>query len=308
MIIVDDLEAFNVGDAEELIAHVYLRPRFRESRMPFRFRQSVRGDDQVNRARFQLNSYAEIEVDIDGVVGVGHLTSGAYRATSDDVDIDPQMPFVLRPGEARSWSEGIDLTMINLSLTDLERFATGDEATGSGLRFDGVAPITSDLGRHWSAVVATTRTMFDEPDLLRNDLIRRRAVDLLLSTALLAFPIKSVDTSRTHGNVLPAAVRRAMAFIEENAGSPIGVTEIARAARLSPRGLQSAFQSHVGISPAAALRRVRLDAVHEALLRGDPTTTSVAEIARRWGFHHLGRFAGTYHDEYGEHPNQTLRR
>jgi AraC-like DNA-binding protein len=59
----------------------------------------------------------------------------------------------------------------------------------------------------------------------------------------------------------------------------------------------------------AQLRDARLSAARQDLLDGDPTNgATVAEIARRWGFAHLGRFARAYRDAYGETPAQTLRR
>ena len=36
--------------------------------------------------------------------------------------------------------------------------------------------------------------------------------------------------------------------------------------------------------------------------------SSVAMIAHACGFQHLGRFAQSYYEVYGEHPSQTLRR
>jgi AraC-like DNA-binding protein len=34
---------------------------------------------------------------------------------------------------------------------------------------------------------------------------------------------------------------------------------------------------------------------------------SVSEVAFRWGFTHLGRFAGAYKERFGVPPSQTLR-
>jgi transcriptional regulator GlxA family with amidase domain len=48
--------------------------------------------------------------------------------------------------------------------------------------------------------------------------------------------------------------------------------------------------------------------VRAALSSADPTTTSVAEISRRYHFNELGRFAGYYRTHYGETPSATLRR
>jgi AraC-like DNA-binding protein len=43
------------------------------------------------------------------------------------------------------------------------------------------------------------------------------------------------------------------------------------------------------------------------LLEGQDTD-DVTVIAERWGFSHLGRFAGNYQKIFGEKPSQTLRR
>ena len=45
---------------------------------------------------------------------------------------------------------------------------------------------------------------------------------------------------------------------------------------------------------------------HELLEPGD-AAEGVAEVAFRWGFTHLGRFAARYAELYGETPSQTLR-
>ena len=53
----------------------------------------------------------------------------------------------------------------------------------------------------------------------------------------------------------------------------------------------------------------RLAAAHQDLLDADPAGgASVAEIAHRWGFAHLARFAERYRQAYGEKPSETLRR
>lgn len=67
------------------------------------------------------------------------------------------------------------------------------------------------------------------------------------------------------------------------------------------------FRKHRDCTPIEYLRRVRLDHAHRDLVGGDRHTTSVAEVARRWGFAHLGRFAIYYRDEYGRSPHETLR-
>ncbi|EME55021.1 AraC family transcriptional regulator [Amycolatopsis decaplanina] len=109
---------------------------------------------------------------------------------------------------------------------------------------------------------------------------------------------------------LPRAVRRAMAYCEEHAGEPVSVADMAAAARVSLRTLQARFRIDFGATPAAYLRRVRLDRVHQDLLRiaDGSASGTVAEVATRWGFTHLSRFAAYYREAYGQVPSRTAER
>jgi transcriptional regulator GlxA family with amidase domain len=99
-----------------------------------------------------------------------------------------------------------------------------------------------------------------------------------------------------------------LSFIDESAGSPITLNEIAVAARLSPRGLQAAFRRHLETTPLAYLRSVRMERAHRDLQSADPGDgVSVAAVAAKWGFAHLGRFAVEYRRRFGIYPSQTLR-
>ncbi|SDD66150.1 AraC family transcriptional regulator [Auraticoccus monumenti] len=106
---------------------------------------------------------------------------------------------------------------------------------------------------------------------------------------------------------VPAAVRRAAAFVEDHAHEPIGLAEIAAAAGLSTRGTQAAFRRHLGTTPLEHLRRTRLAGAHRVLqeaAREDGVT--VAATALDWGFLHAGRFSQWYRRSYGCSPQQTL--
>jgi transcriptional regulator GlxA family with amidase domain len=77
---------------------------------------------------------------------------------------------------------------------------------------------------------------------------------------------------------------------------------------MSVRGLQTAFRRHLDTTPGTALKEARLSAVHEELVRTAPGAARVADIAHRFGFAHLGRFAAEYRARFGELPKETLRR
>lgn len=106
--------------------------------------------------------------------------------------------------------------------------------------------------------------------------------------------------------VAPASLKRAVDYMRARLGEPLGIADIACASGVAGRTLFTHFQDAYGTSPMQFLRARRFDRVREALFRAEPTD-SVAQLARRWGFTHLGRFAVEYRQRYGETPSQTLK-
>ncbi|MGA7264023.1 MAG: helix-turn-helix transcriptional regulator [Stellaceae bacterium] len=86
------------------------------------------------------------------------------------------------------------------------------------------------------------------------------------------------------------------------------IGEICAALGVSERTLRSVCAEHLGVSPTSYLRLRRMSLVYRALWRGDPDAASVSEVARRYGFRNLGRFAASYRALFGELPSATLRR
>ncbi|MGN6741770.1 MAG: helix-turn-helix domain-containing protein [Amnibacterium sp.] len=309
-VVSDSLSTSDPGEAERFVQRIYPLARIQESRRPFSYAHRVRGDERVRFAWFSVSAWTEFAVGFDGVIGVGHLLGGRYRATSNGEAIDPTGPFLLRPGESRSQSERLDLLMINLDEQAFGRFAGSSRGLDQArLGFPGVAPLPR-MASHWSHAARYVQGLFETPELIGNELLRSAAVDLLYAAALAAFPVDVDGGTRPAppDTALPRAVRRALAYIDDNVDRGVSVEELAAAARLSIRGLQAAFQRHLGTTPTVALRAARLSAAHADLVRADPSVDTVAGVARRWGFHHLGRFAAEYRAQYGELPRDTLRR
>jgi AraC-like DNA-binding protein len=74
------------------------------------------------------------------------------------------------------------------------------------------------------------------------------------------------------------------------------------------RTLRMCCAKFLGVSPARYLLLQRLNKARGALRRADPSTASVAEVARNHQFLELGRFAVTYRTTFGESPSATLQR
>lgn len=104
----------------------------------------------------------------------------------------------------------------------------------------------------------------------------------------------------------PATIQRAVEYIEEHLADPLDVATIARHVRLSVRSLQEGFQSALGTTPMRYVRDLRLRQARRDLVAADPGSEGVAQIAMRWGFTHLVRFAGQYRDAFGESPSNAL--
>jgi AraC-like DNA-binding protein len=66
-------------------------------------------------------------------------------------------------------------------------------------------------------------------------------------------------------------------------------------------------QEQFGTTPKRFLMLRRLHLAHKALRAASSSNASVTEIATRFGFWELGRFAVTYRDVFGETPSSTLQ-
>src|SRR5258706_209163 len=126
----------------------------------------------------------------------------------------------------------------------------------------------------------------------------RGRVEALLATLL-------QRTSAISDNAdLPIAsrdVRRAEAYIGSNVSRSIRLEDIAGAAGVSVRTLQTSFKRDRHVTPMQYLRNLRLDAARHRLLAG----SSVAEAALDTGFSHQGRFAQYYRSRFGHAPSST---
>ncbi|SNY59452.1 AraC-type DNA-binding protein [Paractinoplanes atraurantiacus] len=169
--------------------------------------------------------------------------------------------------------------------------------------------IAAGLGRSWAAMIRLVAAEFgNDTGLLREPLIVRQLQDSLTMGLLLAIdhPRREALTRRTAA-YRPQPVRRAVDAIQASPESPFTLAELAAAAGVGVRALQAGFQRYLGCTPMAYLRHVRLARVHDELRAADPRRTTVTEIAYRWGFAHLGRFAAAYRSRYGASPRETLQ-
>jgi AraC-like DNA-binding protein len=91
-------------------------------------------------------------------------------------------------------------------------------------------------------------------------------------------------------------------------GRQPSMPELCAAIGVPERTLRICCAEFLGVSPGRYLRLRRLNMVRAALRGADPATARVAEIAQRFQFSELRRFAAAYRAIFGETPSATLRR
>lgn len=134
-----------------------------------------------------------------------------------------------------------------------------------------------------------------------------RMRDALVNLLLELLPHNYTDALRRPAAMpAPRHVRRAIEFIHQHAAQPLTVADIAAAANTSVRTLQAGFLRFKSVSPGAYLRQVRLASARADLLAAGASTT-VAQVARDWGFANPGAFAALYREAFGELPSATLK-
>ena len=99
---------------------------------------------------------------------------------------------------------------------------------------------------------------------------------------------------------------RARDYMCEHADEPITVPDLCQVTGASRRTLQYAFEEVLRLSPVTYLRVMRLNRVRSELVSNHEET--VGDIAARWGFWHLSRFAADYRQHFGELPSATRSR
>lgn len=210
------------------------------------------------------------------------------------------------------WSD-IRMSQIRLDRPAVERvlaeFGTGRQAVGIG--FDLARPLSPAHGLRWARMLDhVVREVEIDPERIGSPLVMRQVFRLIVATALDTFPhVTGGPAPLPGGAASVAAVRRAVAFMEEHAEQDIDLVTIAEAARVGPRALQRAFRRSLDVTPLEYLRSVRLGCAHDELEQADVSTgVTVGEIAARWGFGHPGRFAAAYRARFGHAPSDHLRR
>ena len=304
-----DLEA-----ATALFVDEYKFPDFASapSEVPFSWGHSIRGDDQMTfRTSSFMGTLSGVPESADDYIVWWNVTGrsviGSGRAVHDVLTETPLLLSPDRPSRVQHFDVVHNLVHLNRNFVE----SVARESFGAFAGFVSLgpgSPSSPEKLKQWRRTVTLVAQLWlPDPsqlsDIMRHELARMMAV-ILLET----YPRVVADIRVESAGADAAKVRLAVEFVHTNAHRVITSTDMAAAAGLSPRALQLAFRRHLNTTPTGLLRSVRLERVHDELAVGNFFAGRVSEIARQWGFSHLGRFAADYYEKYDELPSDTGKR
>jgi AraC-like DNA-binding protein len=262
----------------------------------------------ANETRIRTDEASNYHVNMQRT---GRSLSG--MGSRGEVQCQPGSAAVFSPGVAADlhWSPDtyklcvmLDALLLRQELSAL----LGHEPTVP-LVFAQAMDLRSAAAGVWTRVLALIEDETRRPaGVLSQPLIAARLELLLLDTLLHCQPHNYSDELSVTPPAAPrGTVQRALDLMHGRPEHPWSSRELAAEVGVSSRSLQAALRKATGMTPTSVLREIRLERAHADLARAEASAATVAEIARHWGFAHLGRFAGRYLARFGVHPSDTLR-
>jgi AraC-like DNA-binding protein len=176
-------------------------------------------------------------------------------------------------------------------------------------------PRESTLIRPPRAAVLRFQRLFAQVCDLAEDgkeLIESPEVARALEQEMLHATINCLSTEAEHNRKTRLQHADVMARLEEalrrHRDRRLSIPALCAEIGVAERTLRMCCSEFLGVSPTRYVLLQRLNQARAALRRADPSSVTVAEIARNHHFLELGRFAVTYRATFGESPSTTLQR
>jgi AraC-like DNA-binding protein len=251
-------------------------------------------------------------VNLPGRAGISFHTSPGQEMVSSGLEMDPTD--IIRYSDGQSYyqrrSGPSRVNAMSLPLEELAAISESLAATDLHPPRDAkiIAPPPAAMERLQRLHAAVQCLAEDAPEIIAHPEAARG-----LEQALIEAMVDCLASREPRANTLAQGqhaivMRRFRRVVEENPEHPLYIPEICKTIGVSGRTLQACCHEHLGMGPKHYLLLRRMHLVRRALHQSVPETASVTEIATRYGFWQLGRFAVEYQSLYGEPPSATLAR
>ncbi len=260
----------------------------------------------------RLRSYAKLGPNSMALLAIGPRAKG----TIDGVSMRHDTLIIAAPGtEAELVVEpGYSSVSLLISPEDLQdhlsaRGRNAEFRMPSGVEFLRSTGLTTrsffNLGKRIAQTAKRQPKLFNEKESVRV------AANLEILGALLsmtsretAFQLTQTDLKRQKFSQI---IKTVVSFSELNIEDPLYVSDLCRAAGVSERTLQYAFREVMETTPMAYLKLLRLHRARDDLRAASKRSTTVSDLALKWGFWHFGDFSRAYKKCFHEMPSETLR-
>jgi AraC-like DNA-binding protein len=235
------------------------------------------------------------------------LVESRHRGRS--VPVDSHLAAVYQPlGETvfTRWPTRCCVLAVKIDSAAVERLLDG---VGGRSGFSPAIDLSAGTGESLARLLReASRQLRGADSLLRNPLVAAPFAESVVTGFLLAaHPGYAAARSAPQELEPVGVVRKAVDLVEADPAHPWTTQTLAERCFVRARTLQNAFRRQLAITAMDFVRSVRLREAHRELRRTDPSMTTVASIAHRWGFTHLGRFAAAHRKAYGEFPGEMSR-
>ena len=274
---------------------------------PLRARAALMGTSRTIVMRVELNrAFHQAGAPPTGMVtfGLPDIENGDFKWCGRDACGDDLLNFNLDGGFDGVSKAGFSGFAISISETLLQEVSQVLE-----LNFDCQDQIrTTEI---WTNTDRTTNQLRERlsaaydavPNLNSPD--TREFFDFSAAVLLLEFLSgQDISSKRVVQPFRSQALRMTMQWMDETGELPLSVMELCRKTGFSAPTLYRAFSEEFGVGPKRYLHARRLAGVRRAL-RSSHTKESISDIAGRWGFWHMGKFAADYRRQFGELPSDT---
>jgi len=308
--------ATDAAEIQALLSRVTGRAVLADVEVPWKYRyeQHVDGEERFSVVRLSSvgasRGYKDRNPTPGGeVVTIAVLNGGEFSVRDDTGHWrDTAVPILFTTDRALVVHQvNFDLTVVNLSTAYLlkrARLRFGDGLVA--LDFGNAVPRSPAAITSWRALVHHVTTVILDRTF-DDERVRDNALQALADAALDLF---AFEGTRPAPGTAEASelIARAMREIDDHLDEDMSMEALAAAVGVSPRTLRTEFTARLGCTPLTIARREKLRAVRVDLLAADSRRVTVGELADRWGFRSLGRFAAAYRAEFGELPSETLHR
>lgn len=231
------------------------------------------------------------------IVGVQLQVEGTLTCTyrNQEFTLHPGDLFVWNSSDAGAFSTSAHHRQLSL-LIPAPR-APKSVATAPELTY----PLAAQQGSGALSLAADQlRALIRELDQLNDDAVNRAVTGLLDLVDAGIAPVSDADAGQR--TELLADIQQ---YVLERLGDPeLNVNSIAAAHWISVRSLHSIF-SESGTTVARWVRQQRLERAHRDLSNAT-TSTTVTEIAFRWGFSDTSHFSRVFKREFGVSPTDVM--